>query len=265
MKEEDKLSLLKDILLTDDREFAKIFSRRISALEATLDSSELLASKIEPIITERLNSYTKEIPKTLGSTITEALKIEIKNSKDEVVDALYPILGKMVKKYIAQEFKVLSEKINDRLNWRKRIGNKFYPSKKGQVESMWSSQIEQVLLIEQESGLLIGSYSKSKTIDEEMISGMLTAIKAFVEDAYLQKEQRLELIEYEVFKIQIQSFVTHYIAIIISGNYSLASKDNIQNIIFDFYESFTGNFNKESKQPANVNTELENFFSNAQV
>lgn len=238
MNENDKLTLIKDILLTDDREFAEKISIRIAALESTLDTRERLASKIEPIITERLRVFTKEIPETLGSTITEALKTEIKNSKDEVVDALYPILGKMVKKYIAQEFKVLSEKINEGLNWRKRFSSKF-KSKASQKEGLLDPIIQEVFLIEKDTGLMAENYSRTATMDKEMISGMLTAIKMFVEDAFSQKGQNLELVEYELYKIHIQSFTQYYIAVVIEGDYNLTSKSRLQNLIFDFYEKFT--------------------------
>ncbi len=94
------------------------------------------------------------------------------------------------------------------------------------------------MLIERGSGLLKASFSKTETIDEEMISGMLTAIKTFVEDAFNQKNQELELIEYELYNIHIQSFVNYYVAVVISGAYSLKAKDKVQDIIFDFYHNF---------------------------
>lgn len=262
MDEKDKLTLFKEILLTDEREFAEKISIRIEQIEKTINEQKKLSKKVDPIITERLNEYTRSIPETLGSTITETLKKEIKNSRNEVVDALYPILGKMIKKYISQEIKVLSAKINDRLNWKKRFKNSIRTKNNASPKHLIPTKIEQVLLIEQESGILIGSYSNKLTIDEEMISGMLTAIKSFVEDAYLKKQQHLELIEYELFKIHIQSFMTHYIAVVISGNYHPSSKDKLQNMIFDFYEEFTKTSIIETKS---LNKKLASYFSNAEI
>lgn len=265
MKEEDKLTLIKDILLTDDREFSEKIAERIKLLEKTLSEQNQLAGKVNPIIAQRLQEFKDSIPDTLGSTITEALKREIKNSRDEVVDALYPILGKMIKKYVSQEVKVLSDRINDRLNWKKRFSNKFRKEKDLISKDIFPTKIEQVLLIEQKSGLLISSYSNTETIDEEMISGMLTAIKIFVEDAYLKKEQNLELIEYELFKIHIQSFVTHYIAVVISGNYDISIKDQLQNIIFDFYESFKIDTVESKKEVLDLDKKLIKYFSNVGI
>ena len=244
MSEKDKLEILKDILFTDDREDIDRISERIELLERAYNDRKKFAGRVDPIITDRLDEFTKQIPHTLGPTITATLKKEIQNHKDEVVDAIYPILGKMVKKYVAQEIKILSEKIDNQLGfitaWKRKIRSFFGGENEKELllQDLSSQKIEQVLLIERDSGLLKASYSKANTIDEEMISGMLTAIKTFVEDAFNQKNQELELIEYELYNIHIQSFVNYYVAVVISGTYGLGTKNTVQDIIFDFYRSF---------------------------
>ncbi len=246
MNEKDKIEILKDILFTDDREFEERISRRVEILERTVNEKEKLSKKVRPIIEHQIEEFKKSIPQTLGPTITATLKEEIKNHKDEVVDALYPVLGKMVKKYVAQEMKLLSEKIDNQLGflkrWKRKLRSIFtgVSEDKLMMNELSSAKIEQVLLVEKGSGILKASYTKSKTIDEEMISGMFTAIKSFVEDAFSQRGQDLELIEYENYQIHLQSFVTHYVAVVISGNYSLNSKNKLQDLIFDFYNSFMG-------------------------
>lgn len=271
MGEKDRLEILREILFTEDREVLEKVSERVILLEKTVNEKENLSERVDPIIIEQLEKFTKRIPDTLGPTITAALKEEIKNHKDEVVEALYPILGKMVKKYVAQEIKILAEKMDNQLSFLKGWKRKFRYLFKGAKEKerllneMSSTKIEQVLLIQKNSGILKGSYSKTETIDEEMISGMLTAIKVFVEDAFHQKNQDLELIEYELYNIHIQSFVTYYVAVVISGSYGLKSKNAIQDIIFNFYHNFM-EMNLDlvytsdhlEKDDTSVNTELIN-------
>ncbi|MDE3742406.1 cell envelope biogenesis protein OmpA [Maribacter polysaccharolyticus] len=244
MSEKDRLEILKDILFTEDRQDIDKIAERIELLEEAYSNREKFAAKVDPIVERQLKEYTKNIPQSLGPVITETLKREINNHKDEVVDAIYPILGKMVKKYVAQEIRVLSEKIDNQLSfisaWKRKIRSFFWGrnEKKLLLDDLASGKIQQVFLIERDSGLLKAAYSKTETIDEEMISGMLTAIKSFVEDAFNQKNQELELIEYELYNIHIQSFVNYYVAVVISGAYGLKTKDEVQNIIFDFYHNF---------------------------
>lgn len=244
MIEKDRLEILKDILFTDDREDIDRIARRIELLEKTYNDRDKFSSRVDPIVEDQLNDFIKSIPDTLGPTITATLKKEIQDHKDEVIDILYPILGKMVKKYVAQEIKLLSEKIDNQLSfissWKRKFRSFFGGSKEKELllNDLSSEKIEQVLLIERDSGLLKASFSKTETIDKEMISGMLTAIKTFVEDAFNQKNQELELIEYQLYNIHIQSFVNYYVAVVISGNYGLKKKNKIQDIIFNFYHNF---------------------------
>ena len=82
MNQDEKLSIIKDILLTDTREFASSIEKKIKILENTVNEKKNLSTKVDPIIDEKLEEFVKEIPKTLGPTITQALKEEIKKSKE---------------------------------------------------------------------------------------------------------------------------------------------------------------------------------------
>lgn len=281
MVERDKVELLRDILFTDDRIFAEKIAKRIEIIENTVNEQENLSEKVKPIILKQLDEFVTEIPTTLGPTITATLKEEIQKNRDGIVDALYPILGKMIKKYISQEIKMLSENINKQLSakrWKTKFKSWFTGVKEEEIilSELSISSIEQVLLIERGSGILAASYSKTETIDEDMISGMLTAIKGFVEDAFGQKNQNLELIEYELYNIHLQSFVSYYVAVVISGDYSLRAKNKVQDLIFDFYDDFMGKnldsrfASKDSKEKSMIDRtslekELEIKFGNASI
>jgi len=282
LNERERLEVLKDILFTDDRAYLDKISDRIVQLEQLVHDRQNLSDKVEPIIQKELDEFTKSIPKSLGPVITATLKEEIKHHKDEVVDALYPVMGKMIKKYVAYEIKMLSEKIDEQFSFiktaKRKIRSVFGNVKEEDLifSELSMAKIEQVFLIEQESGILKAAYSETDTIDEEMISGMLTAIKSFVEDAFHQKDQSLELIEYELYQIHIQSFVTHNIAVVISGNYLTRSKNKVQDIIFNFYNKYMAmNLdlvmelgragNKKPVTREEVEEELAKYFGNAKI
>ncbi|WP_240643099.1 cell envelope biogenesis protein OmpA [Sinomicrobium pectinilyticum] len=275
MNENDKLNILKDILLTDDREYAETIAQKISALEKVLHTRSELAGKVDPIIDTRLDEFIEEIPKTLGPTITETLKEEIKNSKEQVVEALYPIMGRMIKKYVWQEIKLLSERVSTQVEnsfsfraWKRRLKAWITGVKEHDLilSELGDASIEQVFVIEKNSGILLGNYAKTETIDKEMFSGMLTAIKSFVEDAFQQKGQNLELIEYELYHIHIQSFVSYYIAVVVSGQYSTPVKNKLQDTIFKFSENFLSLmiYNPDITQNDIVN-ELNFYFNNDHI
>lgn len=253
--EEKKIDLLKDLLLNDDRLEVDALKQKIKAIEAIIEEKEQLSEKINPIITERLSEYTTEIPDKLGPTITKSLKNEIKNSQDAVVDAIYPILGKMIKKYIQKEFEILSEKINSQIKRRFTIKNWFRKAKSKVtgvsekdliLKDITSTEIQEVFIIEKDSGLLKANYSKTKTIDKDVLSGMLTAIKSFVEDAFKTGSGDLQFIEHGLYKIHLQNFKSYYIAVVIQGVFDYTYQNRLENKLFDFSKSYLSKNNSKT-------------------
>ena len=132
MNQDEKLSIIKDILLTDEREFVSSIEKKIKILERTVNEKKNLSTKVDPIIEEKLQQFVKEIPDTLGPTITKALKTQIAQAQDDIVEVLAPIIGKMIKKFVVLEMQILSEKIDVQLKktfsikgWVKRIKSWF--------------------------------------------------------------------------------------------------------------------------------------------
>ena len=79
MNSEDKLKILKELLLTEEREFDKDLLLKIEKLSREQNE---LSENISPLMEKRLQEFIEEMPKTLGPTITETLKTEIKKSQD---------------------------------------------------------------------------------------------------------------------------------------------------------------------------------------
>lgn len=266
MREDQKLHLLKELLLQEDRSLYTILTKRIEEIEATLDKKERLSEKVNPLIDDKLLKYTEDIPEKLGPTITESLKNEISNSKDQVVDALYPIIGKMIKKFIQQEFKLLSEKINNQLqksfsikNWTRKFKSKVSGVNEENliIQELAETKIHEIFIIEKNSGILISNLSKSNTIDKDVLSGMLTAIKSFVEDAFKTGNDNLESIEYGLYNIHIQNFNSYYFAVVLHGVFDLNYKTKLETKLLDFSEKYlTDNVNTD------VSEKLAYFFNN---
>lgn len=265
-EEEDKLQLLRDILLIDDREVARAVSQRLDSISEILEKREELSKKVDPIIEKRLNKFVEDIPSTLGPVITQTLKEQIQNSKDQVVEALYPIMGKMIKRYVQNEIKLLSESINKKVNStfsvqgiKRKIRSIFTGIKESDLIIAESNQpiIDEIFIIEKGSGILLGNHSKTETMDKDMVSGMLTAIKSFVEDAFSGGAQDLEAIEYELYTIHIQNFFSYYIAVVVSGNYTRAFESSLENDLLDMSKKLSPNIDTLARKQ--VDEILENY------
>ncbi|WP_395061500.1 cell envelope biogenesis protein OmpA [Flavobacterium sp.] len=267
MTDSEKLIKLKELLLNEDRDFAQNILEKLDAIEDTINTPDKLSIKVDSIIDKKLETYTEEIPEKLGPTITKALSSEIKNSQDKVVEILFPIIGKMIKKYIQQEMKVLSDNINYQIQntlsykgIKRKVLSKFTGVSEQDmlIAELNEPNVEQVFIIEKGSGLIISSISKQESIDEDMIAGMLTAIKSFVEDAFKKDQQSLELIQYELFEIHIQNFTAYYFAVVISGGFNTAFKNKLENKLFDI----ASHIKSDAIDKEHITTKLKEFLDN---
>ncbi len=228
---DNRFELLKELLLTDDRkEFESLRDEFIKRSE--------FQKEIKPVVDEQIDDLKSNFPHHFGDQVTQSIKVQIRESQDEVVEALYPIIGKLIKKFIVAEITKLSDNINETINNKFSITHIIKRLFKGKrtdaddvLQEVFEPIIEEIFVIEKDSGLLSGSYSRGNIADKDMVSGMLTAIKSFAEDAFSKEAQNLEDIKFETFQLSIQNFKTIYIAIAASGVLSPEFKDELQDDI----------------------------------
>lgn len=266
MTTDERLKILKELLLTDEKKPENDVLKKIEALE---NRQEHLSERLEPLLEKRLDTFVEEIPQTLGPAITETLKEEIKKSQDAVAEALYPIMGKMIKKYVQAEIKKLNDSINTKIsktfsikNWFKGKNNK-NTTGIDYMKDEYSAHIEQIMVIEKGSGLLKAHYEKRATIDKDMLAGMLTAIKSFAEDSYQRGEMELERINYELFTIHLQNFSKYYIAVVISGIYDDEYASKLEDVLLDFAQ-FVINKDDINKEPV-FTKKLKEYFTDERI
>lgn len=238
-----RFELLRELLLEEDRE-------KFKALSDEIVLRENMAARVDPIIDEKIDDLRENFPEYFGGTITATIKTQIRDSQDEVVDALYPIMGKLIKKAIMVEINRLSESINQSVKKTfsfKEYFNIFKRKVSGvsdgdaALSNALKPTLEEIFIIEKDSGILLGNHSTGNIANKDMISGMLTAIKAFAEDAFAKEGQDLEDIKFETFQISLYNFNTIYIAIAISGVQNADFKENLNDKINDFAEFILGN------------------------
>ncbi len=230
------MNRLRAILLKEDRTV-------LNQLHDTLEDPELLSKKVAPIIEEHIDFLKKNFPKEFHNSVNDIVDKRIQASQNELIDALYPVLGQMIKKYIAHQFQQLKDGIDQRIKeslntkniwWRIRVSLLGIKDSDIVLRNLDRPKIEEVCLIQRNSGLLMGSASLNPTIDKEVIAGMLTAIKAFVEDAFQRDNEELEMIQYGSYKILLYNFHTYYVSVALSGSISSGEKEKINSQLQTF-------------------------------
>lgn len=219
---DDVLKKLKEILLEEDRKTQEKITKKVDDLQNNID--ELRNENLKPVI-------------------EKTVRTELKESKDALIEAIYPLIGKLIRKFVQVEFEKLSENVDKQLDRTFSVQNI-----KKQLIALWEGishkdliikelippVVEEIFVIDQESGILHGKYSHNNTIDQDVIAGMLTAIKSFIEDAFQQKTGSLDMIEYGTFKIIIQNSYKFYLTAIVSGSVNTKYKTQL----LDYLELF---------------------------
>lgn len=242
MKEEG-INALKQLLFDEEQAKYQELHGMIREVEQKVDES-LKAQKLPNAeINAMMDQMMEVMPERLGPTITKTLKVQIRESRDDVVQALFPIIGQMIKKYVQQEMQVLTEKIDKQFEnafafdqiWLK-IKAFFSGANYSELvlKTTTEPQVKEIFVIEEESGILMGSYSRTASFDQDMMTGMLTAIKTFVEDAMEVEKQGLEMISYDLYKIYVQNFDKFYLAVVLSGVVDAEFKSRLNDRILKF-------------------------------
>jgi hypothetical protein len=259
------LEQLKTILLKQDRQ-------EIDSIKHILNNRSELQKKVDPIFDDKIEELKRRFPEEFGAIINQSIEEKLEESKEQLLNVIYPVLGQMIKKYVSHQFQLLKERIDERVQNTfsskgliSQVKSKLFGIRAGDMvlSDLDIPLIQEVYVIQRDSGLLIGNYSKNNTMDKDMIAGMLTAIKAFVEDAFQQENQELDLIQYGNYKIRIQNFYQYYIAVALSGSLSAKETDDLNEHITEFAnEEMDINFQViTSKLNEKISKQLEITFS----
>ena len=248
MSDNAGLSRLKELLFEEEQKKYVELNQKLKEVNHKIDDSLQNRQVPDEEVNQIVGKMMQIMPEKLGPTITHTLKVQIKESRDDVVQALFPIIGQMIKKYISQEIAVLSERIDQQMESIFSFDNLVLRLKamatgtsyaELMVQKANEPQIQEIFIIEEDSGILMASYSRKQSLDQDMVAGMLTAIKQFVKDSFEAKNQNLETISYDSFSIYVQSFSKFYVAVAMTGVMNAAFKKKLDDTILSFIKDAT--------------------------
>jgi len=220
---------------------------------------------------ERILSKLDELERELNDP--EKFAGVIQKSKSEIIDVLGPVLGKMMKKFISSEISRIKENIEKQSKaifsfqfLKQKIKNKVAGVSKSDAaisEAMGGSLL-QVFVIDKKSGLLIGEYSPQNILEPDLVAGMLSAIKSFVESAFGEENSELESLEYSSYKILLYNFNRFYFACVLEGYIDAELRAQLQDDFLDLTDKGLGTIslkNIDDQLKERVEIELDKKFS----
>ena len=182
------------------------------------------------IIESNYESTKEQMTAHIAPLLGPAIKEQVKNQKDDVVDALYPVIGNMISRYVTKSLEEMLVNINAQIQSGlsyKTLKRKVKAKMQGVSEAQLllnenvSSNIQAIFLIHKDTGIVLAQAQNPnhEINDPDMLASMMTAIRSFVNDWVSQDGESKELgeIDYSGNKIIIEASSYSYLAVIVEG------------------------------------------------
>ncbi|MCG3211342.1 MAG: hypothetical protein FOGNACKC_04986 [Anaerolineae bacterium] len=204
------LEALQDLLLSKYRQRIAELEAELSILEKRLSNKDALVATVTPVI-------------------SDAIRRKIRDARDEMVEALYPIIGQTVVRAVSEAIRDLRRDVDSRMRLTFRpaaLARRVQATASGistgelTLREALPFQVTDLFLIHLETGLLLwhNSTNPNHSPDTDLISGMLTAIRDFVAESFgRDKTGQLDEIQYGDQRILIEAARYSYLAVVVDG------------------------------------------------
>ncbi len=220
-KELERLQLL----MTDPHEFSEEISELLPhAIRTLLSKGEITTDDLQPIIEETIQSSIQRNPRKLA-------------------DILYPVMIPAIRKAVSEDIKKMLASVNaslesgfsiKRLKWRLQA----LFSKNSYAEIVLANSfvyhVSHVFLIHRDTGLLLHEErsAEAETLEANLVSAMLTAIRDFVKDSFKEKGSgTLEEIQVGSLNILIEQGPYAIVASVVEGQPPLDYRETLSETI----------------------------------
>lgn len=242
---QETLDTLRHLLLEQAEAEQQRLAQELGVLRSELEEDEKLQARLSPHFERHVQFLQDNFPALFRKNLLDTIRRQVTESRDEIIEALYPIIGRMIARYLKSEFEKLNQTLEDAQSrlfslhyWKLRLRAWVTGVSYRQLLLLETRQpqLREVFVVDNQSGLLLGHFSATELMDPDMIAGMLTGIRGFVEHAFLKGQQRLEVLEYESYKIVVNDFQSFYFASVIDGPINAAYKSRLDSHILEFLE-----------------------------
>lgn len=224
------------------------------------------------VVAEALHDRQKadnSINTVLLPIVESAVDHSVTHHSDRLVNSLYPLMGSLIRKSVGAFLSDFIEKTNQLIEhnftikgmkWRFQAWKAGISFTEYIVSQTYNYRVEHVLLIHQETGLLLNSVNldQHNQNDADLISSMLTAINDFVGDSFqISKDglkEQLQTVSTDNFNLLIKPGPNAIIVAAITGTPPQQVSDQLQITLEDIHRLYT----EELKQFKGDNAPFKN-------
>ncbi|TPK95131.1 MULTISPECIES: OmpA family protein [unclassified Mesorhizobium] len=209
----------------------------------------------------------RELANAIAPSVVSAIRSEIRNSRDLMVDALYPITGRLVSAAVANAFKELVARLEQRLNaltstelWIGRVKSLATgrPISEFVLANASPPRVNRLLMIERGNGRLVADWRRQETSDEraDLLSAMVAAILEFSVQA-LAGEGNLQQLDFGGREIVLRASPRFILAAECIGPLRPVDNDRINSLFFDTIENMDRGLDCDAAMLASLATSIE--------
>lgn len=232
---------------------------------------------VSEVLTEALHDRQKRdgsVNKVLLPIVENSVEHSVTHHSDRLISTLYPLMGSLVRKSVGAFLTSFIEKTNQLiehsftikgLQWRFKAWQAGVTFTQYVVSQTYNYRVEHVLLIHQETGLLLKAVNldQQSQNDADLISSMLTAINDFVGDSFQigqdgLKEQ-LQTVSTDSFNLLIKPGPSAIIVAAVTGNPPQQVNEQLQITLEEIHRLYIDEFkqfNGDNSQFENSETQL---------
>ncbi len=207
---------LKDVLFGHESAVLDDVRLLVANHDKQIGSPERLKESVADILAGALNAAgvkdRRGLALSIAPVIIDGIRSEIRNSRNEIVDALYPIMGRLTSAYVLSAFRDFTEETNRRLEGGlsgRFIWLRLYCLLTGQsyaqrlLRFKTAFRVQEIMLIDADTGALIDSWQspelhageQSLAAGEGRVTGMLAAVNKFAAEALKSKHRTLQSVD----------------------------------------------------------------------
>ncbi len=218
---------MQDLSASQGRSLEEIISR-IDAIAARVGRDADLEASVAAVLDGAFRradlSKHADVADAVAPFVVNTVRTEIRNSKDEFVEALYPVTGRIVKAYVASAMKDLVDQINRRLEsnpfmLRLRSLTTGRSVAELAIADSQRLEIEELYLIRRGTGELVERWPEAAGGNrDQVMSGVLTAINEFATEAFDAEGNALRQIDLGGDRVYLRESVAYLLAAKCSGS-----------------------------------------------
>ena len=252
-----------DAVAESDRNGRDELKLKIAQIFDRVGTTERFTSNVAGVLDSALRqaeiSQHNELSQAMAPLMVTTIKAELRNSQDEMVEALYPITGRLVKSYVASAIKDLASQMNRRLEQNPimlRLQSLTTGRSVGELALAGTQdfKLQELYLIRRGSGELIAHWPQNALNGRgQAMSGVLTAINEFATQAFAAEQSTLRQIDLGDSELYLRGSPLYLLAAKCSGT---ASK-SVEQVLDDAFLAAVEMQHEISSQAPSTNVKAE--------